>query len=46
VPLGAEPSQDKVKKLNLPSFAQAVTQPGRQIERDTTNKDEFDVDAT
>jgi len=41
LPLGAEPSQDKVKKLNLPSFTQAVTQSGRQIEGDTTNKDEL-----
>ena len=41
VPLGAEPSQDKVKKLNLLSFTQAVTQPGRQIEGGTTNKDEL-----
>jgi len=41
VPLDAEPSQDKVKELNLPSFTQAATQPGRQIEGDTTNKDEL-----
>jgi len=37
LPLGAELSQDTVKKLNLPRFTQAVTQPGRQIEGDTTN---------